>query len=151
MLNSNSFQDLLTYYNKASPIINRDKIKGILLDTFNNSLLQLNKQLEENISTFGTFSLTFDIWTSKTQIAYLGIILIFIDKDFNLIYKLMGFNQLIESHTGLYIYKEFKNSLIPYPAIQDNTIFRILLLEIMQQIIIHLFLYLRIIYLQIRK
>ena len=72
------------------PIINRKKIKLLLSLSYKNSLIKLNSNLVDNINSLGTFSLTFDIWTSNNQIAFIGIILIFIDKNFNLIYKLIG-------------------------------------------------------------
>src|SRR5216683_7319813 len=39
ILNKDSFKELLNYYNKASPIINSSKIRALLKDTYNNSLI----------------------------------------------------------------------------------------------------------------
>ena len=140
-MNSESLQDLLFYYNKLiviyliiliiiliyirnSPIINRWKIKEILEKTFKISLISFNNSLELNIKTNGKFSVVFDIWTSNNNTAYLGIIICFIDSEFNLIYKLIGFDILSESHTGIYIFNEFKNSLNLYPTLTLNNIQR---------------------------
>ncbi len=61
ILNSDSFKDLLNYYNKFTPIINRHKIKTILKQTFNDYKLIFEQQLQNNIQNNGSFSLTFDI------------------------------------------------------------------------------------------
>lgn len=43
------------------PIINRKKIRNLLLDYYNNSLNKLNSEITENINSLGSFSLTFNI------------------------------------------------------------------------------------------
>lgn len=69
--------------------------------------------------------MTFDIWTSNTQTSYLGIILIFLDNNFNLnykiidklflyiiynlIYKYIAFKERENRHTGSYIFLLFKD------------------------------------------
>jgi len=122
ILNSESFNNLLTYYNRLSPVINRWKIKGILTNTYNTYLSNLNTELQRNILNKGLFSLTFDIWTSSSQKSYLGIILSYIDNDFNLIYKLIGFEELLEVHSGLNIYTEFINIINSYQELSNNII-----------------------------
>jgi hypothetical protein len=72
------------------PLINRRKIKGILHTTFISSQADLNKQLAANIQSGGLFSPTFDIWSANNGTSYLGIIIIFIDNNFRLNYKLIG-------------------------------------------------------------
>jgi hypothetical protein len=114
ILNSDSFKDLLNYYNKSTPIINRMKIKIILENTYKRYFSVFLQQIQQNIKNDGSFSLTFDIWTSNSQTAFMGIILTFIDIDFKLQYKLIGFNELTESHTGLYIFEEFTKLLNEY-------------------------------------
>lgn len=89
---------LFLIFNKAivtnnlrnAPIINRWNIKVSLEENFQESLNKLNNNLAENIKSLGTFSLTFDIWTSNSQTAFLGIILAYISPDFKLEYKLIG-------------------------------------------------------------
>jgi hypothetical protein len=76
--------------NRNSPNIDRWKIKRLLTDTYNTSLTTFNYKLNENIQSNRLFSLTFDIWTSNSQTAFLGIILFYIDFDFNLNYKLLS-------------------------------------------------------------
>ena len=71
-------------------MINRHKIRSILDTTFENHIIAINNEFQRNIATNGQFSLAFDIWTLTTQIAYMGVILSYIDKDFKLIYKLIG-------------------------------------------------------------
>lgn len=114
ILNSNSFKDLLNYYNKASPVINRWKIKNILEKTYNDYFTTFIYDLKQNIVSNGSFSLTFDIWTSNTQTSYIGIIITYINSNFQLIYRLIGFDELTESHTGLYLYTEFFNIISQY-------------------------------------
>ena len=114
ILNSDSFKDLLNYYNKSSPVINRWKIKNILEKTYNDYFTNFIYDLKQNIASNGTFSLSFDIWTSNTQTAYIGIIIIYINSDFQLTYRLIGFDELTESHTGLYLYTEFFNIISQY-------------------------------------
>jgi hypothetical protein len=72
------------------PIINRKKIKLLLSLSYENSLIKLNSNLVDNINSLGTFSLTFDIWTANNQDCFLGLILIYINSKFELIYQLIG-------------------------------------------------------------
>ena len=106
-LESATFKDLLNYYNRLTPIINRKKIKLILEKTYNTEYINLLNDLRLNIESNGTFSLIFDLWTSNNQNAYFGIILAYINTDFKLKYKLIGFEYLTESNTAEYIYTEF--------------------------------------------
>jgi hypothetical protein len=65
-------------------------MKSILENTFTRYLAVLISDFNENIKSHGKFSLTFDIWTSNTQTAYLGIINTYINSNFQLQYKLIG-------------------------------------------------------------
>ena len=65
-------------------------MKSILDSTFDRFFSVFNTGLKANTESHGTFYLTFDIWTSTAQTAYLGLIINYIDKDFNLVYKLLG-------------------------------------------------------------
>ena len=87
-------------------MINRHKIRSILDTTFENHVIAINNEFQRNIATNGQFSLTFDIWTSTTQIAYIKVILLYINKDFKLIYKLIGklFNLLTNLLLNYLIY-----------------------------------------------
>src|SRR6266566_4468106 len=49
ILNSNSFKDLLNYYNRLNPIINRKKFKIILEKTYFEYLSIFNQQIQQNI------------------------------------------------------------------------------------------------------
>ncbi len=125
ILNSESFKDLLNYYNKSTPIINRHKIKTILENTYVDSKMEFENELEKNLENNGLFSLTFDIWTSLTQTSYMGVIVTYIDSNFILNYKLIGFDELNESHTGLYIHEKFTNILNQYEHLNINNILSI--------------------------
>ncbi|KAG5654803.1 hypothetical protein KAF25_011233, partial [Fusarium avenaceum] len=106
-LNSISFQKLINYINQNSPTINKDNIKSYLSKTFNSALLNLNSQFKDHISGFGTFSLTFDIWSSSSSNkSYLGVIMSYLSPDFIPFYRLLSFEELLEAHTGLYIYTQ---------------------------------------------
>jgi hypothetical protein len=87
------------------PIINRHKIRALLSETFKASLLKLDSEIAENIKSLGSFSLTFDIWTASNQDNFLGLVLIYINSDFELIYKLIG--KLFISFIYLFIYLIF--------------------------------------------
>ena len=91
---------------------------------FDNSLIQINNDLRQNIIFNGTFSLVFDIWTLNSQTAYIGIIISYINSDFKLIYKLISFEELKERYTGIYIYYKFRNILKDYPALNFSNIKR---------------------------
>lgn len=54
----------------------------------------------------------------------MGVIICYIDSDFNLIYKLVGFENVSESHTGIYLFAEFEKIISAYPAITLDNIFR---------------------------
>ena len=82
----------------------------------------LNTELQRNIVNKGLFSLVFDIWISSSQNGYLGIILSYIDSDFNLIYKLISFEELLEAYTSLNIYTEFIDTLNSYRELTNNII-----------------------------
>jgi hypothetical protein len=121
ILESESFKDLLNYYNKTTTNINRKKITKLLNDKFDNYSSTFNTELQKNIDKNGRFSITFDLWTSNVnQIQIFGIIIIFIDEYFKLNYKLIGFDELNEIHTGKYIYTEFSNIINDFPAIKNN-------------------------------
>ena len=69
--------------------------------------INLFNDLRLNIESNGIFSSIFDLWTFNNQNAYFGIILVYINTDFKLKYKLSGFEYLTESHTAECIYTEF--------------------------------------------
>lgn len=104
--------------------ISRKSIKTLLDNTFNKALITFNSELQKNRDSLGTFSITFDIWTARDQNAYLGLILSYIDPDFNLVYRLVSFELLDESHTGIYINTAILKALEPYPSIDYSSISR---------------------------
>ena len=55
----------------------------------------------------------------------MGIILIYIDNNFHLNYRLIRFEELSESYTGLYIYNKFVNILNIYSNFNLNNILSI--------------------------
>ncbi|KAK0384767.1 hypothetical protein NLU13_7245 [Sarocladium strictum] len=122
-LGSDSFKALIRYLNPDIPIINRSKLKTSLNALFTTELTKLNQLLEANNKSYGSFSLTFDIWTSRNSYSFLGIIATFLDDDFNLHYRLIAFNTLTEAHTGTYIYSQFKEAIQPYSGIEVSNIF----------------------------
>lgn len=70
--------------------------------TFDRLFATFNTQLKANVESLGTFCLSFDIWTSNTQTGYLGLIINFINKDFKLVYKLLGKVLIIYYYLLLY-------------------------------------------------
>ncbi|RKF84220.1 hypothetical protein GcM1_136001 [Golovinomyces cichoracearum] len=99
---------------KDSPSISRRGVKTLLNTTFSRALTTFNNDLKRNIDTSGTLSLTFELWTSRNQDTYIGIILSFIDTDFDLVYKLINFGFITESYTGKYVYTSFVKAIKPY-------------------------------------
>ena len=70
-------------------------MKVVLESTFDRFFSNFNNELKSNLESHGRFCLTFDIWTSRAQTGYLGLVINYIDKDFNLVYKLLGIYTLI--------------------------------------------------------
>jgi len=54
----------------------------------------------------------------------MGVIISFINPEFNLVYKLIGFKELIDRYIGLNIFECFLNILKLYLSILYNTILR---------------------------
>jgi hypothetical protein len=54
----------------------------------------------------------------------MGVIIFYINSDFNLIYKLIGFKDLNTTYTGLNMFDSFLDILADYRSINLNTIFR---------------------------
>ena len=104
-------------------IINQYKIYIILLHNFIKYLNIFNKELLNTLNNNGSFNITFDIWTARNQISYMGVNLSFINNDFKLISKLIGFKPINNYHTGLNIFEIFKLILELYSILIEN-IFR---------------------------
>lgn len=116
-----------------------------MTDTYLNHLLILNNDFQQNIETNGRFSITFDIWTTNA-ISYMGIIIAYINSDFNLNYKLigklllliynfstinlyyLGFEYLENYYIGIYLYDEFIKLLNQFNSLNLNNIFRYIIL-----------------------
>jgi hypothetical protein len=54
----------------------------------------------------------------------MGVVISYINTDFDLIYKLIGFQEINDIYTGLNIFNCFLNILTDFPSINLNTIFR---------------------------
>ncbi|KAK0672243.1 ribonuclease H-like domain-containing protein, partial [Cercophora samala] len=124
-IGSPSFKAMIEYFNRGPFAISRAKATTLLSSTFDRFQAIINSQISEHKKQLGTFCLTFDLWTSKANDSYLGMILSYIKPDFELVYKLLTFEELINNHTGLYIYEEFQRSLEAYPGIDGSSIFSI--------------------------
>ena len=53
----------------------------------------------------------------------MGVNLLFINNDFKLISKLIGFEPIYNHHTGLNIFELFQNIIHPYNAIKMENIY----------------------------
>jgi hypothetical protein len=60
----------------------------------------------------------------------MGVIVSFIDSEFNINYKLIGFENLTTNHTGIYIFEKFENIITSFPSIKLENIFRYVLLSL---------------------
>ena len=72
----------------------------------------MKKQNVEKISS--QISFTFDTWTSKNQISFLGITMHWIDDNWILHHMMLDFCQLSGSHSGENMAMEFLNILKKY-------------------------------------
>ena len=54
----------------------------------------------------------------------MGVIISYIDKDFELNYNILRFHELNKSHTGLYIYNEFLNIINQFSSLKLSNILR---------------------------
>jgi hypothetical protein len=54
----------------------------------------------------------------------MGVIVNFINSDFNLVYKLIGFEEIADHHTALNMFDSFSSIINNYPSITLSNIFR---------------------------
>ena len=73
----------------------------------------------ELIGAKAEISLACDAWSSKSQLAFMDILGYYIDSQWKLQERLIGFEELTVSHTGNYIAKILKE-VIKGLDIQDN-------------------------------
>ena len=73
-----------------APIINRKKMKSLLDSTFDRFFSVFNTELKANVESSGTFCLTFDVWTSVAQTAYLGLIINYLVQGFTNTTEVIG-------------------------------------------------------------
>ena len=73
----------------------------------------------ELIGAKAEISLACNAWSSKNQLAFMGILGYYIDSQWKLQERLIGFEELTESHTGNYMARILKG-VIERLDIQDN-------------------------------
>ena len=78
------------------------------------------------MKSHGCFSLSLDIWTSGvSRTDYLGVILSYIDQNFQLNYRLIGLEVLQDPHTGAYICDQLMLVLEQFLSLKIGSIFSI--------------------------
>jgi len=90
------------------PMMKRKAIKDNVVKDFASQRKILAETLSSNSSML---SFTLDAWTSKNQLAFLGITVHWIDDDFNLHNTLFDFIKMDGSHTGVNLAKYFVESV----------------------------------------
>lgn len=89
---------LLTASDRRPPKMKRKTLTNRLDKRYKSKLDKLNKELQNNLKTFGTFSLTFDVWTATMQTSFIGVTLSYIESDMNIIYKQIGKHYTTKPH-----------------------------------------------------
>ncbi len=80
-------------------------------------------KIYERIPKYARVHISCDAWTSPNHLAFLGIIIHYIDARWILRQNLIGFEQLISNHTGTVLYFAFQNDLnVAKSEIQVNTL-----------------------------
>ena len=65
---------------------------------------QVLSMLKQQVTSLGQLCIQFDIWTSRNSKSYLGIIINWLDLNFNLQYYILGKLLLKDFNITLYIY-----------------------------------------------
>lgn len=84
------FTFFINFLIRSAPVINRKKLKDILSSTFQARKNEINNEIRRNIKQNGSISVTFDLWSSNALNSYIGVIITYINPEFELIYKLIG-------------------------------------------------------------
>lgn len=104
--NSETFRKLLTSLNGGLLTIpNRHQIADEIESLYNITRLKLQAKLATYKASGGRFSLCIDAWTSKSQHAFLGVSIHFLDSEFRPQNYLLQLADLKRRHTGKYMAK----------------------------------------------
>jgi hypothetical protein len=110
IVESSSFNNLITYLKDDIPSISRSTIKRELDTLYKLELNKLKSLLNRNNSKF---SITIDEWRSSNNIDFLAITLHYIDNNFKFKSYLIGFEDLtsFNSYTSKVLYNILNNIL----------------------------------------
>lgn len=108
---SQSFQDLLYTLNPVLPRFNRNQLHQEINTYYTEQLALFKDILQDQKRQKQGFSLCIDIWTSKSQHAFLGITIHWIDKYWTLNSRALRLLDLRRRHTGKYMYRCLCNVL----------------------------------------
>ena len=95
------FHDLLTMLRSEVDLPSTKKMK-IYLDT---KLDDIESSIRKQIPTDRKVSIALDAWTSPNNLAFVAIVAFWINDSWSLQKFLIGFEHLVEKHTGTYIAK----------------------------------------------
>ncbi|CAG8855603.1 5699_t:CDS:1, partial [Gigaspora margarita] len=90
------------------------KFQIVSADTIKRDIIKKYKEMQTNVQIElqeipGKFVFSLDIWTSTAVKAYMGIIVHYIDKDWQLQQKTLDFIEIEGSHTGANLANELIN------------------------------------------
>ena len=103
-IDSGSFQAILDYL-KAPGAINRKIISQEITLYYQNKKVEIENSLSYLRDLCIKFSLCLDCWTSKTQHVFLGVLIHYINIQWQQESFLLDFADLRQRYTGRYLYK----------------------------------------------
>lgn len=102
--------------------ITEERSEAVFLELLENRRHEINTEFAKNVDGFGRFSLTFDVWQSKTRQTYLGVVASFINDEFDIVYKVLALDALEKSYTEEDLHNAVLSSLKQFKALEMNKI-----------------------------
>lgn len=95
--------------------------------TFRNNYIPVMYEREKQrigtlVTNASSFSITTDLWSSRTMQSYTGLTIHFIDEDFNLHSYLLDTKEFTDSHTGENMAEELATILEDWKLLQTNLV-----------------------------
>jgi zinc finger BED domain-containing protein 1 (E3 SUMO-protein ligase ZBED1) len=139
VVNSTAFQKLIKL-TRAPGAINRDIIGQEITNTYQNKKVEIQSILTYHRDNGTKFILYIDCWTSKSQHAFLGISIHFINSQWQQESFLLALADLRRRHKGIYLYKTLNKVLTEFgigqsilAVIRDNASNNITLMNAFQE------------------
>lgn len=93
---------MIRYLKPTLNLITPNTVKNRIIEMFEIKRQELKQQIQLNESKF---SLTTDIWTSPTNLAYMVVTIHFIDNEWKLVSKVLDFVPFPGNHSGYKIFE----------------------------------------------